>query len=540
MAAGKSHRARMLAARYTQRVDILVTGGAGVVGSPTVAALLRRDHSVRLYSRHASEHVRLWPKGVTAAEGDICDPDALAHGMAGCDAAIHLAGIVSEQGTEATFEQVNVEGTRRVVEAAQAAGVKRLVYVSSLGADRGESPYHRSKRRAEELTRAFGGEWVVLRPGNVYGPSDEVISLLLKIIRISPVVPAIDGGEHPFQPMWVEDLAEAIAEAVTRPEVVGRSLDLAGPDLTSMNDLIERFKTLTGRSPLRVPVPGFLGVFGARAAGMLGLHVPLDAGQVQMLEEGNLIRNPADNALASVLGVAPTPLDDGLRRLTDSLAEQPIDEGTGSLVRRHVWADITNSRLGRDALFERFRARFSEITPWHVEVGAEPGTPTAPRLGATLTMHLPLRGNVQVRVVELEPSYLTLATLEGHPLSGLVRFRLEAIADDRLRFHVEVHDRPSNIVDWFVMSTVGGPIQVATWRATVDRLVEESGGQAPERVHDESETLRGDEARKVEGWAKGLLAARTRDLHLSGLSEAAADPARASSASSDGTANQAR
>jgi nucleoside-diphosphate-sugar epimerase len=529
----------MLGARYKLRVDILVTGGAGVVGSPTVAALLRRKHSVRLYSRHALEHIRLWSKGVTATEGDIGDSDALARGMSGCDAVIHLAGIVSEQGTKATFEQVNVEGTRRVVEAAQATGVKRLIYVSSLGADRGESAYHRSKRRAEELTRAFCGEWVVLRPGNVYGPGDEVISVLLKIIRISPVVPAIDGGDHPFQPMWVEDLAEAIAEAAARTEVVGRSLDLAGPDLTSMNDLIDRFKALTGRSPVRVPVPGFLGVFGARAAGMLGLHVPLDSGQVQMLEEGNLIRNPADNALASVLGVAPTPLEDGLRRLADSLPEQPIGEGTGSLVRRHVWADIVGSRLGSDALFERFRARFSEITPWHVEVGSEPGTPSDPRLGATLTMHLPLRGNVQVRVVELEPSYLTLATIEGHPLAGLVRFRLEPLPDGRLRFHVEVHDRPSNIVDWLVMSSVGGAIQVATWRSTVDHLVEESGGRAPDGVHDENETLHGEEGRKVEAWARGLLEARTRALHAAGLSEAAT-PAATGSSPSAARGNQAR
>ena len=129
-----------------------------------------------------------------------------------------------------------------------------------------------------------------------------------------------------------------------------------------MNDLIDRLRTLTGRSPLRVPVPGFLGVLGARAAGLLGLHVPLDGGQVQMLEEGNLIAEPARNALISVFGIAATPLDEGLRRLCDSLPEQQLEEGKGSLVRRHVWADIVGSRLGRDALFERFRALFGEIT----------------------------------------------------------------------------------------------------------------------------------------------------------------------------------
>lgn len=439
--------------------------------------------------------------------------------MDGCGAVVHLAGIVSEQGSKSTFEEVNVEGTRRVLEAATAASVRRVVYVSSLGADRGESPYHQSKRRAEELTRAFPGEWVVLRPGNVYGPGDEVISLLLKMVRVLPVVPAIDGGSHRFQPMWVEDLAEALAQSVDLPDIVGRSLDLAGPELTSMNDLIERFAALTGRSPVRVPVPGFLSVLGARAAGLMGLHVPLDAGQIQMLEEGNLIPDPGDNALAAVFGLQLTPLDAGLRRLADTLPEKTLQSGVGSLVRRHVWADIVGSRIGPEALFERFRARFGEITPWHVAVGVEPGTPIDPRLGATLTMHLPLRGNVQVRVLELEPTSLTLATVEGHPLAGVVRFRLETLPDHRLRFHVEVHDRPGSIADWLVMSSVGGALQVATWRSTVEHLVAESGGEAADGVHDQSETLHGARAKQVEAWATELVNARTRELHQAGLSE---------------------
>ncbi len=438
--------------------------------------------------------------------------------MAGCRAIIHLAGIVSEHGSASSFEEVNVEGTRRVVDAAAALGLERIIYVSSLGADRGQSPYHQSKRRAEEVVRSFRGDWVVLRPGNVYGPGDEVISLLLKLVRVSPVVPAIAGGDHRFQPIWVEDLAEAVAESVARADVCRRSLDLAGRELTSMNDLIDRLQALTGRAPLRVPIPGFLGLLGARAAALLGLHVPLDAGQIQMLEEGNLIASPNDNALLSVFGVTTTPLEEGLRRLADSLPEQRMEEGVGSLVRRHVWADIAGSRLGPEALFQRFCALFGEMTPWHVEVGAEPDTPVSPQLGATLTMHLPLRGNVQVRVVELTPLHLTLATLDGHPLAGIVRFCLEPMGPDRMRFHVEVHDRPASIVDWLVMSTVGGSIQVATWRSTVEHLVAESGGAAPDGVHDETESLHGEEARAVEAWAGKLVEAQQRVRHAEELS----------------------
>jgi uncharacterized protein YbjT (DUF2867 family) len=481
---------------------------------------------VRLYSRHASDCLDSLPEGVSAVDGGLSDTQALDRVMRGTAAVIHLAGIVSEHGTGGTFEQVNVEGTRRVLEAATRAGVKRVVYVSSLGAERGRSPYHQSKRQAEEATRAFAGEWVVLRPGNVYAPGDEVISLLLKMVRTLPVVPAIDGGDHQFQPMWVEDLAEALAASVEREDIAGRSLDLAGPELTSMNDLIERFRKLTGRSPVRVPVPGFLSVLGARAALLLGLHVPLDAGQIQMLEEGNLIANPADNALLSVFGVAATPLDEGLRRLADTLPEQQLQEGRGSLVRRHVWADIVGSKLDELALFDRFRRRFAEITPWHVQVGAEPGTDFDVQLGVTLTMHLPLRGNVQVRVVELESNRLTLATLEGHPLAGIVSFRLESVEAGRLRFHVEVHDRPGNIADWLVMSTVGGAVQVATWRSTVDHVVKESGGEAPEGVQDQSQNLHGEEAKRIESWANQLIDSQKRALHTAEVNDAAVPAVR--------------
>lgn len=510
-------------------MKILLTGGTGVVGSPTIAALVRRKHEVVLYSRHASEHIRRWPQGVTAFDGDICDMASLRSAMAGCGAVLHLAGIVSEHGP-ATFDAVNVEGTRSVCAAAAAEGVRRLVYVSSLGADRGQSPYHQSKRRAEELVRGFGGDWVVLRPGNVYGPGDEVISLLLKLVRVSPVVPAIGGGDHRFQPIWVEDLAEAIAESATRSDAARRALDLSGPELTSMNDLIDRLRTLTGRSPLRVPMPNFIALFGARAAALLGLHIPLDAGQIQMLEEGNIIASPEENALVSVFGIEATPLDEGLRRLADSLPEQEMVEGVGSLVRRHVWADIAGSRLSPEQLFQRFCALFSEITPWHVGVGAEPGTPVSPQLGASLTMHLPLRGNVQVRVVELDELRLTLATLEGHPLAGVVRFYLEPKDAGLMRFHVQVHDRPASIADWLVMSTVGGTIQVATWRSTVERLVEESGGAAPDGVHDETETLHGKEAAKVEAWASQLLDRQHRAVHAAGLSEASSSEERTATA----------
>jgi NADH dehydrogenase len=504
-------------------VEVLVTGGNGVLGSPTVVQLLARDHRVRIYSRHASEAAAQWPAEVSCHDGDINDVEALGRAMHGCQAVIHAAGIIAEVG-RATFETVNVAGARSVVAAAERAGVARLIYVSSLGAERGESDYHASKRAAEAAVRHFSREWVVLRPGNVYGPGDQVISVLLKMVRVVSAVPAIDGGDHPFQPIWVEDLAQALAAAVTVPGLNQRTLELAGPDRTSLNDLAERLRKLTGRTVPSIPMPGFLALLGARALTALGISAPLGDSQIQMMKEGNLLA-PGPDALQSVFGITPTSLDAGLKQLADDTPEQTIDEGVGSLTRRHVWVDIIDSKLGCEELFERFRARFGEMTPWHVGVGVEPGSDVELRYGATLTMSLPLRGTVQVRVVELTTTCLTLATLQGHALAGVVRFRLEELPTC-LRFHVEVHDRPASVIDWLAMSTAGGAVQLATWRATADNLLAESGGTSPEGVKSESETLRGAERERVEAWAKSLVDARLRQLHEQGLSEATAGAQR--------------
>ena len=128
-------------------MKVLVTGGTGVVGQGVVSALVQRGHAVRLFTRHAERDMRRWPSGVEPWPGDVSDASSVALSAEGCAAVVHVAGIVDETPPQLTFERVNVEGTRLVVREAERAGVRKLVFVSSLGAERGESPYHRSKRR---------------------------------------------------------------------------------------------------------------------------------------------------------------------------------------------------------------------------------------------------------------------------------------------------------------------------------------------------------------------------------------------------------
>jgi NADH dehydrogenase len=491
-------------------MKVLVTGGTGVVGEAAVAALLERGHEVRVLSRHAGHDAQEWPHGVEPFEGSVADRESVRGSADGCDVVLHLVAIVDEHPPEATFETVNVGGTRVMVEEAERAGVRRFVYVSSLGADRGSSGYHRSKRAGEEIAARYSREWVMVRPGNVYGPGDEQISLLLKMVRTLPAIPVLDGGDQPFQPIWAGDLGAALALAVEREDVAGRTIEVAGADQTSINDLLDHFAAICDRKPLRLPVPGFLASLGVKVADAVGMDVPFNESQLTMLRERNVIEPPAENALISLFGITPTPLREGLKKLADSVPELTPAAGVGALKRKRFWADIEGARFTPESLLAHFREHFDTITPGLVEVGAEPGTPRKPaEEGTTLTLALPMRGNVQVRVEELTPRSMTLMTLEGHALAGAVRFLTEQ-RGHAVRFEVQVYDRAANVVDWVAMRTLGDQVQNATWTNLVEKVAEASGGSAPAGVEHEAATLDDGQAANVEEWLERLVVDRKR------------------------------
>ena len=488
---------------------ILVTGGTGTVGEAVVTELARRGHDVRLFSRHAGDEASDWPASVTGVDGDVGDAAAVSGAADGCDVVLHMAAVERESPPDATFARVNVDGTRHVLAEAGRAGVRRFVYVSSLGAERGTTAYHVSKREAEALVRGSGLQWTICRAGNVYGPGDSLISLLLIWLRTLPAVPVIDDGDQPFQPVSADDLACALAACTERDDLAGRVLALAGAERTSMNDVVERLGRILDRGTVRVPIPHILASLGIRAARQLGVGLPVDEGQITMLREGSVIDPPDDNALVTVLGVTPTPLDDGLRRLADTQPEQLPQDGVGSLERNRFWADVEGSRLSPEELMHRLAERFDELTPWLMDLKAEPGTPRHLEAGLTLTMELPMSRRVQVRVMEMTPRRITLVTLRGHPLAGAVRFLAET-RGDRLRFEVQAYDRSSNTADWLVMHPFGARMQEVNWSALVERMVEETGGRAPDGVQHEEDTLEGEQAREVEGWLTELVRARRR------------------------------
>ena len=268
-------------------MDVLVTGGTGVIGESTITALVRHGHSVRLLSRHADRDARAWPHGVTGVVGDVSEPSTIAGVADGCDVVVHLVGIIAETPPKVTFQRVNVNGTENIVREAERAGVRKIIYVSSLGCERGQSPYHQSKRAAEEIVRGFSGGWVILRVGPVYGPGDEHVSALMKLVRTLPAVPVIGGGDQPIQPVWHEDFAEALAMAVDRDDFDGGVYDMAGAELTSQRDLIDRLRRLTNRPGIDLPVPEIFAQAGLKVAALAGVDIGFSESQLQMLFEAS-------------------------------------------------------------------------------------------------------------------------------------------------------------------------------------------------------------------------------------------------------------
>jgi NADH dehydrogenase len=467
---------------------------------------------VRLLSRHADDDARQWATGVTPVIGDVADAGSLRGAADGCDAVMHVAGIVEETPPNSTFERVNVQGTANMIAEAERAGAQRFVFVSSLGAPQGASEYHASKRAAESVVERFNGNWTICRPGNVYGPGDGQISVMLRLVRgVSPIVPKIGSGDQSFQPIWWEDLARALAAVVERDDLAGESLDLAGDEITCQNDLHQRLSRITGREVVGVPVPEMMASLGAKAISLVGWKIPFNDSELQMLREGNVI--PADHRNGMhLLDIESTPLDTGLRRLAELQPEQLPSEGVGTLKRKRFWADIVGSAYSADTLFALFRTRFNEVTPVFVDTKAEPRATDLIDEGETITLALPMRGHVQVRVASLEPRRVTLLTLEGHPLAGAVRFLCEP-RGEAVRFQVEVFDRPANVIDFIAMRAVGDRLQDHTWSHVVQKMVEISAGDAPAGVEEDGASLDEAEAKQIERWVEELALRRKRVEH---------------------------
>lgn len=293
---------------------VTVFGGSGFVGTQAVRALARRGWRVRVAVRKPALAQDLRILGdvgqIQPVRCDINSPEDVANALRGATAAVNLVGILFETPGRG-FEKAHVEGSRNVAEACVAAGVGRLVQISAIGADaQAEGDYGRSKGEAEAAVRAIKPDTAILRPSIIFGNGDGFLNRFASMATLSPALPLIGGGETQFQPVWVGDVAEAIAGAVALPDAAGRTFELGGPEVWSFKRILEYILRETGRERLLVPLPFVV----AQAVGSLaqitavvGIPPVLTRDQVVMLKTDNVAAPDAEGL--SAFGIEPTGLE---------------------------------------------------------------------------------------------------------------------------------------------------------------------------------------------------------------------------------------
>ena len=249
---------------------VVIVGGSGFIGSAIANRLCAADISVLIPTRRRSRagHVLLLPNA-DVVETDVHDPAALARLFEDADAVINTVGVLhSRPGTPfgPDFARAHVELPQKIVTACRTAGVARLVHISALGADaNGPSEYQRSKAAGEHAIEAAGPDiaWTILRPSVVFGRGDSLLNLFADLARMFPVLP-LTGASCRFQPVYVEDVAEAVWQSLVRPEATGQTFELAGPTVYTLRQLVEYVSALVGKPRPVVGLPEGIGMVQAR------------------------------------------------------------------------------------------------------------------------------------------------------------------------------------------------------------------------------------------------------------------------------------
>ncbi len=296
--------------------DTLITvyGGSGFLGRHVVRALAKRGYRIRVAVRRPELANFLQPLGRV---GQIHAVQANLRNAASVDAAardaavlINLCGILAESGRQ-RFDSVHAFGAEQVALAASAHGA-RLVHVSALGADdNATARYARSKAAAERLVLAAQPAAVIMRPSIIFGPEDDFFNRFAVLARMSPALPLIGGGHTRFQPVFVGDVAKAIADAVDGKLKAGTIYELGGPEVRTFKQLMQYVLATIERKRLLLPVPFFYAKLKALFLQFMPAPLTLTPDQVELLRVDNVVSDAAiaEGRTLRGIGIEPEPIE---------------------------------------------------------------------------------------------------------------------------------------------------------------------------------------------------------------------------------------
>lgn len=302
-----------MTARSPYDTLITVYGGSGFLGRHVVRALAKRNYRIRVAVRRPELAGFLQPLGrvgqIHAVQTNLRHAPSVEMAARDAQVLVNLVGILFERGRQ-RFDAVHAYGAEQVALAANAHGA-RMVHVSAIGADANSSSvYGRSKANAEHLALAAQPSTTIMRPSILFGPEDDFFNRFAALARISPALPLVGGGLTRFQPVFVGDVASAIADAVDGKTRPGTVYELGGPDVRTFRELMQFVLTTIERKRLLVSLPFVM----ARAQAAFLQYFPkpmLTPDQVEMLRSDNVVSQAATSEARTLqgLGIDPAPIE---------------------------------------------------------------------------------------------------------------------------------------------------------------------------------------------------------------------------------------
>lgn len=267
---------------------IFLTGGPGFVGREVVRQLCGAGHRVRCLVRDIERAKRALPAMVDLHLGDLTDPPSLVAGVKECQAVVHLVAVIIEKG-RSTFERIHVQGTENLLRAAAEAGIRRFVHMSALGSrPNAASRYHQTKYQAEQAVIQSGLDWTIFRPSVIFGPGDQFVNLLARIIQSAPIIPVIGEGECRIQPISVRDVASCFALAIGNSLSYRKVYELGGPERLTYNQIYQIISGVLQKKKKAIHIPIPLIKPGALISEWLLPKPPITREQLIMLQEDNV------------------------------------------------------------------------------------------------------------------------------------------------------------------------------------------------------------------------------------------------------------
>jgi uncharacterized protein YbjT (DUF2867 family) len=292
--------------------DTLVTvfGGSGFLGRNVVRALCKRDYRIRVAVRRPGLSGHLQPLGrvgqIHAVQANVRYPASVEAALRDSQVAINLVGILAPNGAQ-TFDAVQAKGAETIAKAAAAVGAS-MVHVSAIGADeKSLSGYARAKAAGEKAVLAALPSATIMRPSIVFGPEDEFTNRFAALARLAPVLPLIGGGATKMQPVYVGDIATAIANAVDGKARTGATYELGGPEVLSFREIIELILEITDRKRMLVGLPFGLAKLQAIFLQFAPGALKLTPDQVELLRSDNVVSETAKAAGLTLEGLGVTP-----------------------------------------------------------------------------------------------------------------------------------------------------------------------------------------------------------------------------------------